>query len=226
MVSREDVRRRMQALREEQERRKRLVILRRDALRRTEYLRTKIVIDPHDVYALVKEFFKEFTGKRYEFTIPELREELRHTYLNHRIRQDVHTLLEALHRLEYANVTFTREQLTTMLDLFRTVVQEAVHAQVRPRSFLARVRDFLWQGEEEPDTVVAELPATEAPDPERIMFAALAERCYAALDRRDRRRARAAYRALLAAYHRLPAEHQRAQYALVDQTYHDLLNRR
>ena len=225
MVSGEEVRSRMQTHAREQERKKRLLALRKDSLRRAAFLRAKLVIDPHDVYGLVKGFFKGFIGRTTEFTIPELREELRHVYLSHKVREDVHALFAALHHLEYTNVTFTREQLVAMLDLFRLVVQESVRAQVRSKGILTRLRDLLGKGEIEPELVIAELPAIERPDPERIALSMLAERCYAALDKRDLRRARAAYRALSDLYHRLPAAHQRTLYPLVDQTYRDLRNR-
>ena len=225
MVSGEEVRQRMQALEAEKGRRKRLLTLRKEALRRAEYLRERHVIDPHDVYALVKDFFKGFTDRTYEFTIPELREELRHVYLNHQVRSHIHDLLEVLHKLEYANVTYTREQLIAMLDLFRSVVHEAVRAQVQRKGVFVRLKEFLWAGEPEPDVIISELPAIEAPDAERVALSALAEKCYAALDKHDVRRANAAYKAMLATYHRLPAAHQRAHYVFVDQAFRDLQNR-
>ncbi len=222
MVSREEVRHRMQALRDEQARRKRLLALRKDSLRRAAYLRAKLVIDPHEVYALVKEFFKGFIGKSYEFTVPQLREELRHIYLSHEVRSDVQALLEVLHQLEYANIAMSREQLVAMIDLFKRVVQEAVRAQVRPKSFFVRIKEFLWHGEEDPALIIAELPVIESLDAEQIALRTLASRCYGALDRHDGKRARAAYRALLLTYQSLPAEHQKAHYHLVEQTFRDL----
>jgi len=225
MVSREEVRKRMQALRDEQARRKRLVALRKDSLRRATYLRAKLVIDPHEVYALVKEFFKGFIGKSYEFTVPQLREELRHIYLSHQVRADVQTLLEVLHQLEYANISMSREQLMAMLDLFARVVQEAVRAQVRSKSVFVRIKEFLWRGEEDPALIIAELPVIEKLDAEHIAFRTLAERCYDALDRHDGKRARAAYRALLTVYQRLPTEHQQTHYHLVEQTFRDVETR-
>ncbi len=219
------LRQRMDALAQESERRRRLAQLRKETLRKAEFLKRKSVIEPHDVYALTKDFFKQFLGKPYEFTIRELTEELKSVYISNDTRKQLTGVLDRLHSIEYSSVTYAHADLVRMLDDFAQAVQQLVRTHERSSSLLSRMRAFLFREESEPEIIMSELPVVETPDAQHVRIHTLVERCYAALDKRHFSRARAGYRALVHEYGLLADKEKERYYPLVEQTYRDLLNR-
>ncbi|MBR9703559.1 hypothetical protein GOV10_05955, partial [Candidatus Woesearchaeota archaeon] len=59
----------------------RLGTLKQEVLRRASFFEHKAVIDYREVYHLIRRFFKEYLERDYEFTISELREEVKRTYI-------------------------------------------------------------------------------------------------------------------------------------------------
>lgn len=221
----EALRERMALLQQEQERRRRISQLKRDTLKKIEYFQRKTVIETHDVYSLVKWFFREFLEKRYEFTVPELREEIRNVYISTSTRDILNDILGMLESVEYTNVHYTREQLKNLLDAFAIIVQQLVRTHSKKKTLWQRFKSFIFKEEIEPEVIIAELPAIEQDDAENVRVRLLVEKCYASLDRHSLHRAKATYQALLKEYQSLPEKEKKRFYPLLDQTYKDLQNR-
>jgi hypothetical protein len=215
---------RMDLLLQERQRTERLTVLRRDTLRKIEFLERKSIIEYKEVYQAIKEFFKEFLERRYEFTITELRAELKKVYISNSTRQLVSSILERLEASEYATVHYPKEDLLKLLADFKQVVQQLVQVHTSSKSWLERLRSFLFK-DPDPQTIIAELPVVEAPDAYHLRIYTLIEKCYVALDAHNLRRAKAAYDALLQEYDQLDDQYKEQYYAVIQQTYHDLLNR-
>ncbi|MBR9700366.1 hypothetical protein GOV11_00700 [Candidatus Woesearchaeota archaeon] len=220
-----EIKQRMLLLAQEQERRKEMNALRRDTVRRINFLQKKAVVETHDVYNLIRGFFKRFLNKHYEFTITELRAELKQIYISANTRKAVEDILNSLEAIEYANVHYRREELMKLLDEFSESVKQLVHMHKMRKSMWLKLREFFLRHEIEPEFILADLPMLEESDDEYIRIHLLVENCYEALDGRHIHRAKAAYKALLKKYHDLPMDERRRFYTLVDQTYQDIINR-
>lgn len=218
------VKERMNLLLQEKQRQGRLQQLRRDTLRKIDFLKHKAIIEYHDVYCIVRDFFKEFLEKRYEFTMTELRVELRKVYISNATRQQITGIIDRLDAAEYATVHYTREDLIKVLDAFQDVVKQLVHIHTSSKSILEHIRAFIFK-DPEPQTIIAELPVVEVPDAYHIRIYTLIEKCYVALDKHNLRRAKAAYDALLTEYSMLDEDRKAEYYEIIQQTYHDLLHR-
>ena len=214
----------MNLLLQEKQRTDRLDTLRRDTERKIDFLQRKSVIEYRDVYSVIKEFFKEFLERRYEFTINELRAELKKVYISNVTRQMISSVLERLEASEYATVHFTKEDLRKLLDDFKQIVDQLVRVHSSSKSLFERIRAFLFK---EPDaqTIIAELPVIEVADAYHVRIYTLIEKCYIALDAHNLHRAKAAYEALLSEYDLLDEDLKEQYYEIIQQTYHDLLNR-
>jgi len=220
----EDVKARMNLLLAEREKLARLSGLRRDITRKADFLAKKSVIEHHEVYQLIKEFFREFLEKRYEFTVNELRAELKKVYISNATRALIASLLQRLEYSEYATVHYTRDDLLKLLADFKEIVEQLVRIHTKKRSLLERIKGFMFK---DPDTstIIAELPAIEGDDAYHVRIYTLIEKCYVALDQRNLHRAKASYDALIGEYQLLDDSLKAQYYAVIQQTYMDLLNR-
>ncbi|MDD9952904.1 MAG: hypothetical protein OXR66_01045 [Candidatus Woesearchaeota archaeon] len=216
---------RMRLLTEEKSRRKRLVQLRNETIKKAAFLHKKNVIETHDVYQLIRSFFKGFLGKEYEFTINELREELKHVYITHATRGHINEILKALEGLEYADVQLQHEQLVALLELFTVTVKELVRMHTAKANFFTKLKAFFTREDLTPDVIIAELPVIEDDNALHVRMHTLVEKCYAALERHNARRAKAAYEALLNEYADLETSDREHFYQLIEQTYRDLQHR-
>jgi hypothetical protein len=214
----------MEALAHERERHQHLVALRRDTTRKIAFVRKKAVIEHHEVYQLIKEFFKEFLEKRYEFTITELRGELKRVYVSNQTRQLIGTILDRLEAAEYATVHYTREDLIAILKDFEEAINQLVRVHVTPKTWFTRIHQFFFP-EPDPSTIISDLPVIEGQDATNIRIHTLIERCYVALDKHRLGKAKAAYEALLQEYERLDDEKKKEHFHLIEQTYYDLMHR-
>lgn len=219
-----EIKERMDLLAQETEKRKHLAQLRRETLRKIEFLKRKATINAKEVYDLIKDFFKGFLGKDYEFTIGELQKELKNVYISGSTRELINQILEAMRAIEYRNVNYGHEQLTVLLEALEEAVKQLVRSHARKKGFMQKVRSLLFK-DEEPEVIIAELPATEDNTAENIRVHTLMERCYLALEKHNLRKAKAAYNALIREYESLPHEEKEQFYPLIDQTYRDMLNR-
>jgi hypothetical protein len=219
-----EVKERMNLLLQEKQKQARLSKLRTDTLRKTDFVKHKAIIEFHEVYQLVRDFFKEFLEKRYEFTMTELRVELKKVYISNSTRQQIAQLVQDLETGEYTSVHYTREDLVKLLDLFKDIVTQLVRVHTSAKSFLERIRSFVFK-EPDPQTIIAELPVVEGADAYHVRIFTLIERCYVALDKHNLRGAKTAYDALLVEYNSLDPELQQQYFAVIEQTYRDLQNR-
>jgi len=220
----EEVRASMELLVKERAREKRLDLLRRDTVRKIDFLRHKIIIEYREVYQLIREFFKEFLEKRYEFTIGELRTELRSVYIPHHTRASIKQLLDNFEATEYATVHYARDDLIKLLDRFEEVVEQLVHTHTAKLSLWAKIIRAI-RGDEDPSTIISEVPVNESNDANKIMILTLIEQCYIAMDKHNIKKAKSTYHKLLQAYETLDDMHKEELYATVQQTYRDLLAR-
>jgi hypothetical protein len=215
---------RVNLLLQERQRQARLADLRRTTLRKADFLLKKSTIEYRDVYMLVRDFFKEFLEKRYEFTIKELHAELKKVYVSHQTRPIVENVLQRLEAAEYATVHYTREDLVHILADFKEAVHQLVRVHTSGKSFLERLKSFLFK---EPDhhDIIAELPVIEGNDADKVRIYTLIEKCYLALDNHQLYRAKVAYEVLIKEYDKLPADERTQHYPIIHQTYLDLMNR-
>lgn len=212
---------RMDVLAQEAEKRRRLAELRRQALRKTEFFKRKATLEPKVVYDLIRNFFKGFLEKDYEFTVGELRRELKNVYVSSAVRKPINDILDTLEAIEYRNVRLSHEDLNSILAAFEQIVKDLVRSHARSTSWWDRIRQVISK-EKEPDVIIAELPAIEDDSAEHVRIRTLVERVYAARGRQKMRKARTAYKDLLDEYSRLPDSEKAQLYPILDQTYRDL----
>jgi hypothetical protein len=224
MTRGEEFRKALSLEEQEKDRRKHLEQLRTDTIRKIDFLDHKVVIDYHDVYRLIREFFKEFLGKRYEFTINELKTELRKVYISSTTRPLIEEILECLETGEYLTVHYKRPELQKLLVDFRKVVEQLIRTHTARKSFIDHLKSFFFK-EPDPQSILSELPVIEGNDQHHKRLYILIERCYAALDQHNLHRAKASYEALLVEYNRLSERERAEYYPVVHQTYQDLVSR-
>ncbi len=215
---------RMNLLIQEKTKREHLVVLRRDTLRRIEYIRKKAVIEHKEVYYTIRDFFKEFLEQRYEFTTTELRAELKKVYISSATRQQINDILDTLQAIEYANVHYEKTDLLKILNAFETIVTQLVRTHINTKSIWTHLTSFFIK-EEDPATILADLPVVEQNDEYHIRIEVLVERCYIALEKHQIHRAKVAYKKLLEEYAILDETRKKQHYHLLEQTYHDIINR-
>ncbi len=220
-----EVKSKLERLQKEAERRRRLLSLRSDTLRKIQFIRQKTVLDGYDVYRLVMEFFRNYLDQQHQFTIKELRRELRSTYISSQTRGLIGLVLEKLHRIEYHELNASHDELLQILDTFRDIVRQLIRIGTARYGILSRLQALLFHRNETPETIIAELPVRESNEEENVRIHLLIERCYAALDGHKLRKAKAAYAALLAEYGRLAPDERRRFYPLLEQTYRDIQQR-
>jgi hypothetical protein len=208
----------------ERQRQKLLDELRRDTLRKIDFLVKKTVIEYHDVYHLVREFFMEFLERRYQFTINELRQEIKHVYIPATVRQSISRVLQELEAAEYATVHFPKAKLVAILLEFRGIVEQLVHVHTVKPSLWQRLM-LIFGHDPVPEVLLADLPSKESQDPQRIKLYTIVEQCYLALNRRDLRKAKWLYESLIKEYEGLDEETKEEHYPVIHQTYLDLMNR-
>lgn len=192
--------------------------LKQEVTRRVVFLQHKAVIDYREVYQLIREFFKTYLERPYEFTISELRQEIKGTYIPITVRDDVNNMLSTIEHMEYKSVDFTREELIAILSQFQKVVNELIKTTTRRRTFMDRLRRFAIKEEEEP-LIISELPAIESDDAAHIHLNILLERTYSFIAQKNFSRAKKQYKELLTYYADVPEDVKREFYPLIDEAY-------
>lgn len=192
-----------------------------EVLRKVSFLEHKAIIDYKEVYSLIRYFFKKYLDRDYEFTIRELREELQKTYIPANLREDTNKLLDTIERMEYATIHYTKDELVTILQVFRRVVESLVKTLTQQQSFMAKVKAFLFREEEEP-IIISELPTIEDSNPEFVHTNILLERLYLFIQQKKEKKARKQYQELLSYYEQIHEHYKQEFYPLIDQAYHDL----
>jgi hypothetical protein len=215
---------RMDTLLREKERQQHLASVHKDTLRKIAFLKKKTVIEARDVYTLVQEFFKEFLEKHQEFTMTELRKELREVYISNSTRQTIAKILDRLGTMEYTTVHYSREDLCQLLDDVQHVIDQLIAVHAARNSVFGRIKSMFFKPADA-QTIITELPFVEQTDADGLRLYILIEKCYAHLDKHQLHKAKAAYEDLLAEYSRLESAKQAQYFPLLEQTYSDLLNR-
>lgn len=200
----------------------RLGILKQEVLRKASFFEHKAVIDYRDVYHLIRRFFKEYLERDYEFTISELREEVKRTYIPVSVRDDVFSLLDTIDKMEYETVKYPREELAMILGKFCKVVEELVKTHKRRHGFWSKVRAFLLKEEDEP-IVLAELPVIETDDEPHIHMNILLEKVYIFLAEKKINKAKKQYGQLLEYYNQVSEDLKQEYFPVVDETYNKLV---
>jgi len=225
MARGEAINERMSLLAQEKSKRQHLASLRRDTTRKIDFVSRKAVIEHREAYHLIRDFFKEFLEKRYEFTTNELRAEIKKVYISNTVRARISALLDLLEAIEYANVHYSRDDLLKILAEFDQIVTQLVHIHTTKKSWWTRVRAFMLREDDDDQSVITDLPAIEEEDAYKVRIHTLVERCYIALERHRMQQAKIAYKHLLEEYNLLDDERKRQYYLLVEQTYTDIINR-
>lgn len=195
--------------------------LKLEITRRVTFLQHKAVIDYREIYQLIREFFKAYLERPYEFTISELRQEIKGTYVPITVREEVNALLTTIEHMEYRSVSYSREELYKILEQFRHVVDELIKISTRKQTFFEKIRRFIFKQEVEL-LIISELPAIENDDAEHVHLNILLERTYSFISKKSFSRAKKQYKELLMYYDTVSDDIKREFYPLIDEAYTDL----
>lgn len=196
--------------------------LKQEISRKLLFLEHKAVIDYREVYTLIRQFFKEYLERDYEFTIRELRDEVKKTYIPATVREDVSSLLDTLEQMEYKTVSYKREELLAILKRFRKVVDELVKTIQRRHSIWNKIRAFIFKEEQEP-IVISDLPVIEQDDAQHVHMNLLLEKTYLFISQKSKRKAKHQYGQMLEYYGSLEDHVKQEFYPLVDEAYSALV---
>jgi len=196
--------------------------LKQEINRKITFLQHKAVIDYKEIYQLIRKFFKVYLERPYEFTISELRQEIKSTYIPITVREEVNALLSTIEHMEYRSVSYSHEELNAILDKFKHVVDALIKVSTRKKTFFEKVRTFVFKQELEP-LIISELPVIENDDAEHIHLNILLERTYSFIGKKSFSRAKKQYKELLTYYDTVSDDVKREFYPLIDEAYADLI---
>ncbi len=90
-------------------------------------------------YNLIKNFFKAYTEKDYEYTREELIDELDKVYLEDDVKQKVVNAIRELGKIEFANVDYSKQEIESLMKDFEEGVEHLVHAETMELGFWDRI---------------------------------------------------------------------------------------
>ena len=91
------------------------------------YVASKAKINQQEVYTTVKSFFRELLELNYEFTHEELIEELHKIYLDKKTHDELVAFLEHLGKMEYTKKEYSQEELESILEEMRHILNHLIH---------------------------------------------------------------------------------------------------
>ncbi len=118
------------------------LLLKKAVKKRVEYLLKKPSVRVEEAYNLVKSFFKAYTGRDYEFTREELLKELDKVYLEPGLKKSLSEVIEKLGVVEFAPVSYSTEEVKTLLSSFARDVELLIHANTLKKSFWDKVFEY------------------------------------------------------------------------------------
>lgn len=195
--------------------------LKTEITRKISFLEHKAVLDYREVYQLIRDFFKGYLNQDYEFTITELREQMKKTYIPIAARDGIESLLMQIEDMEYASTQYSRESLEKTLKDFRALVENLVKVMTRKKTFWERARSFLFKEEEE-IIIISDLPVIEDDSAAGTHIRILLERLYLFLSKKKLTAAKKQYLELLEYYDDAPQEIREEFYPLLNEAYNKL----
>lgn len=195
--------------------------LKTEITRKISFLEHKAVLDYREVYQLIRDFFKGYLNQDYEFTITELREQMKKTYIPIAARDGIESLLMQIEDMEYASTQYSRESLEKTLKDFRALVENLVKVMTRKKTFWERARSFLFKEEEEV-IIISDLPVIEDDSAAGTHIRILLERLYLFLSKKKLTAAKKQYLELLEYYDDAPQEIREEFYPLLNEAYNKL----
>ena len=195
--------------------------LKAEITRKISFLEHKAVLDYREVYQLIREFFKGYLNQDYEFTITELREQMKKTYVPIAAREGIENLLIQIEEMEYANTQYSRESLEKTLKDFRTLVENLVKVMTRKKTFWEKIKEFVFKEEEEV-IIISDLPVIEDESAASTHIRILLERLYLFLSKKKLTAAKKQYLELLEYYDDAPQEVREEFYPLLNEAYSKL----
>lgn len=200
------------------ERTKRLNTIKREVIRKIDFLEHKAVIDYKDVYHLIRSFFREYLEKHYEFTFKELQIELKKIFIPSHIKNNVFELLAMLEHMEYTTKGFEKKELVNILEQFKKIVNELVKAQQQETGWFAKFKRFIFKKEEEV-IILSELPVIENDEPYHVQLNMLIERTYLFLNNNKVHKVKKQYKEVLRFYEECPKKIKEEFYPIIDMLY-------
>jgi len=195
--------------------------LKAEITRKISFLEHKAVLDYREVYQLIREFFKGYLNQDYEFTITELREQMKKTYVPIAAREGIENLLIQIEEMEYANTQYSRESLEKTLKDFRALVENLVKVMTRKKTFWEKIKEFVFKEEEEV-IIISDLPVIEDESAASTHIRILLERLYLFLSKKKLTAAKKQYLELLEYYDDAPQEVREEFYPLLNEAYSKL----
>ncbi len=97
--------------------------LRQETLSKIEATHQQGFYEDSDFYNLVKNFFKQYLNLNYEFTVSELRIELKKIYLTETARQQLDAILDHIAAVEYLSDKSHPHETRRQLEVFQHIVE-------------------------------------------------------------------------------------------------------
>ncbi len=195
--------------------------LKTEITRKISFLKHKAVLDYREVYQLIREFFKGYLDQDYEFTITELREQMKKTYIPITAREGIEKLLLQIEEMEYTNSQYSRESLEKILNEFQEVVNTLVKVMMREKTVWEKIKSFIIKEEEEV-IIISDLPVIENDTATGTHIRILLERLYLFLSKRKMIAAKKQYLELLDYYEDAPQDIRKEFYPLINEAYEKL----
>jgi hypothetical protein len=215
-------------------------LLKKDTSKKIKYFLSKRVIKDNDVYYLLKDFLREYTGVDYHFTHQEIITELKNVYVPAGIRKDFFDLIDEVFSFEYIKKDYSDKELRGFLERFEKYLDEliVIHKREIPRSekfrafieniFLRKNKKELKKelvDEEEPVELMSveeKLPVIEGKNKFEIQFKTVMEQMYYSLDNDDAETAKNHYYELINLYNTLSSKDKQVYYEKLNFAYKDL----
>lgn len=106
--------------------------------KKIDYLLSKHTVRDVDVYSVIKEFFKEYLGAKYEFTFHELKKELKRVYIEKTTKDRLFGILEEFSTIEYKDDEIPQEAIRKVLTEFDQIL-DAIISSTQKQTFFSRL---------------------------------------------------------------------------------------
>ncbi|MBD3209637.1 hypothetical protein GF367_04450 [Candidatus Woesearchaeota archaeon] len=114
-------------------------LLRELTKKKIAYLLSKHTLKDVDVYTLIKEFFKEYLHANYEFTFDELADELKKTYIEKDLKENLFKLLKDFSTIEYKDEEIPQDVLRNVLNTFSRLIDELIKESEQKKGFFSQL---------------------------------------------------------------------------------------
>ena len=99
------------------------------------YLYDKVTLTEEEIYIVTKDFFSALLELEYQFSHEELLDELKKTYIDTQVKEQVQKFIKNIGRIEYnSNITFELEELKKFLEELQGIVDKLITEETKQNS--------------------------------------------------------------------------------------------